>query len=135
MNLSSHEAVVLAGRDVAMVIYIDLASSVQLLNNVLSMLVLCSHPVELGELRLHLLKPGQPVLNVLLLQHGLLLVGLHLGLCSPPLRADLQHVHGRTFVDCQKKKQMSEKVMNEILTGNGGAGGEGGGHVWVQFNE
>lgn len=102
-RFSLHIIILFAGRDAALVVDVDLAGGVQLLDDLLGVLVLRGHPIELGELRLRLLEPRQPILDVLLLEDGLLLVGLDLGLCPPPLGADLQHVHGRAFVDCQKK--------------------------------
>ena len=117
------------------VVDVDLAGGVQLRDHLLGVLILSNHAIKLSKLRLRLLKPRQPILDVLLLEHGLLFVGLHLGLCSSPLGADFQHVHRRTFVDCQKTKWIREYIANEVLTGNGGAGSEGGRHIWVQFNK
>ena len=108
-STSFNEVVLFAGRDAAMIIDVHLARGVKLRDDVLGVLVLRGHAVELGELRLRLLQPGQSILDVLLLQDGLLFVGLHLGLCPPPLRADLEHVCGRTFVDYHKTKMMSKR--------------------------
>ena len=91
----------LAGRDVAVLVDVDLALALQLEHQSLGLLEVGCHGVELGQLRLGRLEEVHLRLHVRLLRGVGLLLQLDLLAGATPLAADLQHVGGDALRDCK----------------------------------
>ena len=89
----------LAGRDVAVLVDVDLALALQLEHQSLGLLEVGCHGVELGQLRLGSLEEVHLCLHVGLLRGGLLL-RLDLPSGSSALAGDLEHVVGHALRYC-----------------------------------
>ena len=90
----------LAGRDVAVLVDVDLALALQLEHQSLGLLEVGCHGVELAQLRLGSLEEVHLRLHVRLLRGGGLLLRLDLPSGSSPLAADLEHVVGHALRYC-----------------------------------
>ena len=81
-----------------MLVDIDLARGLQLVDDRLCVLVLGGHPVEQSQLLLDRGESGYLGIEVQLPRPLLLCVGLHLGGGPSSFRAALEHVGGRAFL-------------------------------------
>ena len=103
--LRSHQRLLLARRDDAILVDVNMARFMQLAHEFLGLLVLGLQLIEHGQLLLGLSEARQLGLDVLLAEERLLLVCLHLSLSASPLRADLEHVSRGAFLDCMLGKR------------------------------
>ena len=90
----------LARRDVAVLVDVDLALALQLEHQSLGLLEVGRHGVELGQLRLGSLEEVHLRLHVGLLRGGGLLLRLDLPSGSSALAGDLEHVVGHALRYC-----------------------------------
>ena len=95
----------LAGGDVAVLIDVDLALSLQLEHQSLGLLEVGCHGVELGQLRLGRLEEVHLRLHLRLLRGVGLLLQLDLLAGASALAGDLHHVGGDALRHCQEKER------------------------------
>ena len=111
-RLESVSRLLLAGRDVPVVVDVDVPFSLELEHQRLGLLEVDLHVLVVGELGLSILDVHDLGLEILLAEHVLLLLGLDLGLGPSPLRADLQHVGRLAFLDYRDKNVSEIRMLS-----------------------
>ena len=103
----------LAGRDVAVLVDVDLALALQLEHQSLGLLEVGCHGVELGQLRLGRLEEVHLRLHVRLLRGVGLLLLLDLLSGASPLAGDLHHVRRDALGHYQEKQRSKQRLTRD----------------------
>ena len=101
----------LAWADASVIVKVDHTFGVELLNDLFGLLVLISQSIVVSQLLLSFCKASHLCLEVLLLQEGLLLIGLHLSVGASALATNFEHVSTGTLLLCNMIRSKIFKIM------------------------